>query len=440
MASDHLSYYDPEEIDAAVCDLLDMNMLEDAEYLAEQGFRQHPNDDSVEKLVIWIYLHNHKVEKAEEMFKKYQDEESTWAVRMNFCFAVMHGHPMRSLKAFFDYLPSGEISPSDWVNTIDEMFEALPSDVLAPYLILATDVIDKDAESLGRIGGMLIDTHRYKEAAKAIEKSLDLDAYDIFSWQDLSRCYLLLQNFPKSLDACEYGLAIDEKNPLLGFIKGYIHYQNHEYKECIPYLVNARKFAEGQMDMRNLNMTDEEIQQQINVTYEMLGFAYMETEESEKSKECFEILVERNPCNPMAYLQLASIYLYEGNLNNANSYVRRAVQLDPKDESALSMQISILTSMHRFDEAIVALKAILKLKPKNKSYLLAYAELSLHIGKKKEADKAYRKLLKMGDNDKAYHQLILAYFESIGDDEAIRLLNENNESNDKYNENNNKEK
>lgn len=427
MANDRLSYYDPEEIEAAVYDLLDMNMIEDAEYLAEQGMQQHPNDDSIEKLVIWIYLHNHKIEQSEEMFYKFRNEDSDWSIRMKFSFVVMHGHPQKAIQGFFEYLRNGQIAPLDWVNTIDEMFEALPFDVLTPYLVQASDVIQKDAESLGRIGGMLIDAHCYEEAAKTIEKALDIDAYDIYSWQDLARCYLLLQKFTKSMEACEYGLAIDEKNPLLGFIKGYIHYQNLEYKECIPYLQYARKFAEGRMDVRNLNMTESEIQQQINVTYEMLGFAYMETEHSEEAKECFEILTERNPRNAMPWLQLASLYLYEGDQNKANEYVSHAILLDPKDETARSLQISILTSMHKFEEALTALKEILRLKPKNRSYLLAYAELSLHSGKKKEADKAYRKLLKMGKMDKAYHQLLLAYFRSIGDDEAIRQLSDDNQ-------------
>jgi len=427
MANDHISYYDPDEIEAAVYDLIDMNMLEDAEYLAEQGLLQHPNDDSVEKLVIWIYLHNHKIVKAEEMFQKYRSEDSDWNVRMNFCFMVMHGHPHKALEYYSKFLQNEQFTPSDWINTIDEMFDAIPSVALTPFLVKASNFITNDAETLGRIGGLLIDAKQYEEAAKVLEKALDIDAYDIFSWQDLARSYLLLQNLPKSQEACEYGLAIDEKNPLLGFIKGYIHYQNLEYKECIPYLVNAREFAEGRMNVRNLNMTEEEIQDQINVTYEMLGFSYMESNMSKEAKECFEILTERNPKKTSPWIQLAGIYLYEGNLNKAKEYVSHAVQLDPKDEGSRSLQISIFTTMHDFPNALKALKEVMKLRPRNKSYILAYAELALHTGLKKEADAAYRKLLKMGKLDKSYRQLMLAYFQSISDDDAVRILNEQKE-------------
>lgn len=424
MASDHLSYYEPEEIEAAVLDLLDMNMFEDAEYLAEQGMRQHPNDDTMEKMVIWIYLHNHKAEQAEAMFQKYRNENSDWSIRMSFCFAAMHGHPQRALDSFVNALRDGQIAPLDWINTIDEMFEVLPMDVLSPYLVQVIEIIDKDAETLARVGTMLIDALRFEEAAKAIEKSLDLDAYDIYSWQDLSRCYLLMQNISKCQEACEYGLTIDETNPLLSFIMGYIHYERHEFRECIPYLCNARKFAEGQIDARNLNMKEDEIRHQIDVTYEMLGLSYIETEQYDLAKECFEIMSERSPKNPMSWLHLSSIYLYEGDLNKANDLIEHAIQLDPKNESARSLQVSILTTMHKFPEALSALKEILRLKPKSQSYLVAYATLASHSGLDKEADAAYRKLLKMGAKSKAYHPMLLDYFRSIGDDDAVRQLSE----------------
>lgn len=427
MASDHISYYDTEEVENVVYDLLDMHLMDEAEFLAEQGLLQHPNDDTMEKLVIWIYLHNHKIEKSEKMFQKFINDDSEWAVRMKFSYAIMHGHPQKALDGFIGCLYNGMFSPLDWVNCIDDMSEALPFEVLSPFLVKAAEFIDKDAEALGRIGGLLLDAQQFEEAAKAIEKSLDIDAYDIFSWQDLARCYLLLQNFQKCMEACNYGLAIEEKNFLLGFIKGYIHYQQQEYKECIPYLLNTRSFAEGHMNIPNLNMSEAEIHNQINITYEMLGYAFMNTEKYDESKECFEILTERCPLLPNAWIQLSNIYSLEGDLNKAYEYIEKALQTSPKDECARSLQISILTSMHKFPEALKALKEIIRLKPKNMSYLLAYAELSRHYGLNKEADTAYRKLLKMSIHNKSYKQLLLAYFQSIGDDDAVNQLTNNNE-------------
>lgn len=422
MANNHLSYYDKEEIEAAVLDLLDMNMIEEAEYLAEQGLIMHPDDDSVEKLVIWIYLHHHKAEKAEEMFQKYREEGSEWSLRMKFAFCVMHGHPQKALADFLCILQEKKLPSLDWISTIDEMYEALPLKVLSPILIQAVKYIDDNAEALGRIGAMLIDAHMFTDASAALEKALDLDAYDIYSWQDLARCYLLTQENEKCIEACDFGLTIDEKNPLLSFIKGYLHYEHQEFAECIPYLQNARRFAEGKIEARNLNMSDDEIQQQINVTYDMLATAFMQIEKADSAQECYEILIERNPEYVTPYVQLTSIHLYKGDMNKALEYLNKAIELEPKSESVRSLQVSVLTTMKDFKGALDALKKLMQMKPKNHNFIMAYAELSRHLGLDKDADKAYRKLLKLGGLDKTCKDLLRNYFESIGDDEAVKQI------------------
>ncbi len=424
MATGHLSYYETEEIEAAVFDLLDLSMVDDAEYLAETGLNMHPNDEDTEKLLIWIYLHNHKADKAEQMYAKYRDDGSVWSSRMAFSMDVMHGHPQRALDRFLEELANGHIPANEWIDAIDEMFDALPSAVLAPYLEQAAQHIGQDAETVGRLGSMLFDVHSYEIAAHTLEAALDLDAYDIYSWQDLARCYMMLQNFPKCLEACDYGLAVDENNALLGFIKGYIKYQNKEYAECIPYLNIARRFAEGRIDMHNVNATEDEIQQQIDITYELLGFAYLETNQNEQSRECFTILIERNPRHVVARLQLATIALLEGDLNTANDYVSTALAIDPTYEAARSLQVSILMSMHNFDAAYESLKEMLRLKPRNREYLLAFAQLCVHMHREKEAETAFRRLLKMHVKNKEFRNIIRDYFLGIGDEEAAKEAEE----------------
>lgn len=430
MAQNHLSYYDVDEIESAVLDLLDENMIEDAEQLSEHGMRLHPNDDTVEKLAIWIYLHHHKAEKAEAMFQKYKEENSPWSIRMHFALDVMHGHPQRALEEFFTALKKKQITSLEWSTTIDEMYEALPLMVLSPYLINAIEIIDDNAESLGRIGTFLIESHRFDKAIVALEKALDIDAYDIFSWQDLARAYMLTDNTEKCLEACDFGLAIDETNPLLSFLKGYTYYQKGDTKQCIEPLQVARKFAEGKIEARNINIPNEDLQDQINFTYEMLATAYTENGQTKEAKECYEILAERKPDNIIPHVQLASISLLDGDLNKAYSHIEKALEIDSKAETVLSLQISVLTSMHKFEEALSVLKKLTQVKPKNRNFLIAYAELAIHLGKNKEADKTYRKLLKMGKLEQSHMQLLKNYFIRIGDDEALQKIKEDTNNNE----------
>lgn len=422
MANGPLSYYDPDEIEDAVCDLLDLNLTDEASTLVRHGLSLHPGNATIEYWAIWIGLHTSHVEEAEKMFEKYKGSDDSAALRLKFTFQLLHGHPRIALQDFTTALREGKVPPADWVNTIEELFDALPNVVLIPFMTEAAELIKDDAESLSRISAILIDTGQFEQAAPILERSLDLNAYDIYSWQDLARCYMLMHDKDKCMEACEYGLAIEADNPLLSFIRGYMLYDQSHYADCIPYLLNARRFAEGKIGARNLNMSDAEIQQQINITYELLGLAYMETEQNEQAKECFDILTERDPSNIQGYMHLASIFLLEGDQNTALNFINQAYSLNPHDESVCSLRISVLTSMHRFDEVIDSLRAAIKLFPRKRTYLIAYAEILRQTDHKQEADTVYRKLLKMRVREKAYRQIMRDYFESIGDNEALEQL------------------
>jgi tetratricopeptide (TPR) repeat protein len=422
MATGRLSYYEPNEIEDAVYDLLDLNMIGEAESLVEHGLRLHPNNETIESLTIWIYLHNHRAEEAEALFKKYENSTADWVLRLKFSIEVLHGHPNRAMKEFIDQLKENKVSPPDWINTIEDMLEVIPSEVLSSHIIEAVKYIDRNADTLGRIGSILIDTGYHQEAAVVLEKALDIDAYDIYSWQDLARCYLLLQNMPKCQEACDFGLAIDENNPLLCFIKGYILHEDMKFDECIPYLQKARSFAEGKVNMRNVGLTAKDIQLQANVTYELLGLSYLETDRIAEAKECFEILTERCPGNASAYIHLTSLYLTEGDLNKAKECITKVISLSPEDETACSLYVSTLMSMQEYDEALSALEKAIKQFPNKSSFRIAYAELLYRLDKKEKADEAYRALLKMEIKEPAYRQLLKNYFSSIGDEEALQEL------------------
>ena len=75
------------------------------------------------------------------------------------------------------------------------------------------------------------------------------------------------------------------------------------------------------------------------------------------------------------------------------------------------------------NEALQVLDELIELDPKSKTYLLAKAELSLSLKRYDEADRAYRTLLKLKPKDSTSRELMRAYFEAIGDNEALKKLN-----------------
>ena len=426
MATGKFSYYESDEGSDAVMDLLDDGNVEDALRLAEEGLKQHPNDETAEKLVIWMYIHNNRIEEADKLFEKYKNDETESTIRLRFSLAALHGHPKQALDSFFLALKSEKIELTEWVNTIDDMFESLPHTLLAPYLVRVAALAGTDCDSIARLGGLIMDCHQYREAAEVLEKALDINAYDIYCWQDLARCYLELADFDRCLDACTYGIAIDEKNPLLNFLSGFINYQKKNYREAIAQLDVMRQFAEGRLKTDLHHVPLDNLHYQITITYEFLGFAYLEIEELDKSVECFEILSEREPDKTYIWIQLASLFLLKGDSPKAEEYIIKALETNPKDTSAIAMSVSILTTMQRFDDALLGLKKLIRLKPHNANYKLACAELLFHLGRKEEADALFRKLLNSKPKRRFILEALHLYFSSIDDADALNQLEDLN--------------
>lgn len=421
-ASGKFSYYDPDEIDDIACQLIDDGNMDDAQYLAEMGLRLHPDDENINKLVIWIYIHNHRVEDAERMFERYKSDGTDSTLRLKFCLMVLRGHPQQALTELTDAYFTGLITAADWINSIEEMAEAIPHESLTKYLMKVGETDIKDAETIARIGAKLIDCGALSEAVPVLNKALDIDAYDIFTWQDLARCQFELQNIEKATEACDFGLAIDSQNALLNFTRGYIHYSMQEWDEAVRKLEVARRFAEGKAETTHIGLTDEQIQEQISVTYDMLGTSYFQTGNTDKAIECFEILNERMPSNASILMQLASMHMVTGNSPRAVELAKQASELEPEDVEIRALLVSIYTTMHKLDDAVSELESIIRMKPKNKNFLIAYAELQMHLNNTEKADEAFRILLELKPKDKATRTLLLDYFSSIGDQDALGQL------------------
>ncbi|MBQ0056492.1 MAG: tetratricopeptide repeat protein [Bacteroidales bacterium] len=424
-AAGKFSYYDGQEIEVALTDLLDEGNVKDACILMEMAIKQHPDDEEITKLAVWVFILAGRVEEAERMFQPYANDQSDLSERIRFCLQVSHGHVKEALDAFTKTLIEErcDLTPLYWVLGVEDMFDRIPHNMLPTYLDTVGHLNSgHDAESYARIAAMLMDCGSHEMAIKYLDQSLDFDAYDIYSWMDLAKCHYLLGNLDRCAEACDYGLAIEPNNAMLHFAHGSILYYNNDFTAAISHLEVVRKYVEGVKSDSEIETTALELMEQEQCILEMLGFSYLNCDRVDESCECFDVLVARQPGDTLRHLQVASAYVSKGDLNTACQHTEIAVKLEPKNTDARALLISVYTAMHRFDEALTQLKLVIELKPKSKNYLLAFAELSKQVGRNEEADWAYRRLLDLKPRDKASRMLLRAYFASIGDEEALSRI------------------
>ena len=428
-ADGKIGWYSIDDIEQLVYDLLEDGDADEAMRACQIGLDQHPGDEFLELVEAKVLVHMHRIDEAERLMKTSRDTDSPFEASIRFGIMVSKGNVAQALEYIIGLLKSDKIATIEFVDIIDEMFELLPNAATAERLIEAANhSIDnhksgkQEAEALGRIGALLMDCNCHEEAIPVFEKALDQDAYDVYTWQDLSRCQFELRLLDKCANSCEMGLAIDPENPLFNFALGFIRFSNEDYAGCIENLKIACAYAEGKLRHEEVRIDRTEAEQQAGLSFEMLGTAYVQLDRIDEGIECFEKLLDRSPKIDEIYMRLATLYMGKGDTPTALERIDKAIELQPKKTEYRTLKVALLTDLHRFDEALAGLDELLKLQPRSKSFLLAKAELSMSLRRFDEADESYRKLLKLKPKDDASKELMRAYFESIGDTDALKMI------------------
>lgn len=418
-------YFDVEEIIDIAQDFQTDGQFDSALHVVETGLQQHPNDEDLELMVVLYLLYLNRLNEAAEKLEPYKEQNTPVVIHLKFGLKVLKGQERGALKMLLKHLRQHDITSYQWDYIFTDFKEDINFDVdISDYLYDTARLIDNDPNTLSNIAAELAIVNHIEEAIEIAEKTLDLDAYDIRAWQILARCHFDMQNTEKALEACEFGIAIDENNPILHFTRGYIRLLNSEYKLAIEDLKMYLDIVEGRIEYPaiDFNADDPIINMQIQIAYDIIAQAYNLNNDPQHEIEYLEKTDLYAARDPKIILRIAAALLTWGDLPMALERIEEGLEVYPKNTDMLAFKTSVLTSMHRFDEAFETLGQLNKISPRAKHFWLARAELALHLNKNDEADKAYRRLLKLKPKDKTLQELLTTYFTCIGDNDALEEI------------------
>lgn len=425
-ASGKFSYYDTQEIEDIANDFLDNGELEDALDVLKLGLEQHPGDEFLEKCFIWALIHDHQVEKALLLFEKYKDDNSSMTARLQFSFDILNGNPDKAFDQFLKAL-DGQMEMEEWLSVVDEMFDAIPKNIIAENLKKAFALANKhNAKDLGRLGSLIMDAGDTQTAAKVFERALDADAYDVYTWIDLTKCYFDLGNFKKCFEASELGLAVDPENPILNLL--YVlsakekEFDEKMHYEMIEHLTYTRRYIEGRLKSRFNLGSDAEARHFADMTYELLATHYLALGLENEVQECISIVAKRTPADHSMFNEIISFFLDRGDLNKTLETIEIALRFVPNDTNLHTMKVTTLLAAKRWDEAYLELKYCSHLFPDDNSMLFTRAEMAKLTGHEDDADFCYRELLARKPQNEMIRDLLRFYFRSIGDEDALNQL------------------
>lgn len=418
-----IPYFDEEEFEDIVLDLEEEFRLREAKEALAWGLKYHPDSEELDKLRILLLIDGGDYDEAERQLARYEGDGTRRTMDLSFTLALKRKKYDEAYLVCLAAVKAGVITVEDACDGLDAVWDAFPREVLLAAAYALKTVAGQDAVGLRKIGIFHINLEEYEAAIGDFNAALDLNAYDVDAWRCLAKCYLEMKELEKCRDACHYGLAIDDGDVALHYMRGYSLCKLGKSDSAIADLLWVCEYREGARRGTFQNdLSYDEQQMQIIAVYEMLAECYEKEDCIDEAIGCWLRLAAIDAGNTNIYYHLASLHIEKGDLPRACRWIDESVKREPKQLHYLALKASILTVMHRFDEAEEILNNLLRACPQNKTYLLAKANLCVNQHRWDEAETLYQKLLELKPKDKAVRALIVAYFESTGRGDIVKDL------------------
>ncbi|HKS59836.1 MAG TPA: tetratricopeptide repeat protein, partial [Thermoplasmata archaeon] len=226
------------------------------------------------------------------------------------------------------------------------------------------------------IGHALRDTNRLTEAEEAYEEAVKLGTEDLDLFWGLVEVLALLNQDARALRYVDLILQHDPHNPLFLRRKGQLLVKSGRRDEGLSILKQAVENAHG----------DPHVRFEVAEALRAEG-AYPD------ALKYFEEGLALDPKSRPGRLALAETLLLAGRFNEAIPHIDKLLHEDANDLRAWMARADAYRALHRSNEVLYSLRAILLLDPVNSSALTEKARLHLAAGEKPEAFECLQQLL-----------------------------------------------
>ncbi len=249
---------------------------------------------------------------------------------------------------------------------------------------------------------LLSATGEYEKAIVYFNKLIDSNPYSASYWYGLARCHFELQDFEKTIEACDYALVSDDELGDAYMLKGYAYSSLHnadKAMECYtmalkhhaitPTLmhtlmgvtrIDAGEWEEGYEHLKIVIESSQNTKDPLMTSTVFSNAALcLKNLDMEKNKELIiqycEKAIELDPFNTEGYWIRGLMYVYEGDPQKAIQTWNKSAELNP--EAATWMEIANYSfEGAMFEYSISALKQVEKIDPDfpqlNERFTLTY--------------------------------------------------------------------
>jgi putative PEP-CTERM system TPR-repeat lipoprotein len=273
-------------------------------------------------------------------------------------------------------------------NAFQKVIDMLP-EMLQPRLLLALTHLRK-----GRI----------EEAEKEARKAVAIDGKNALAHNLLGSAYLAMNKGDMAMEEFDRAIELDPRLVDAYIKKGIFNLQsgNNQVAEkefisavkVAPELLNSRimlakYYIKNKRSQEAINILRQGLKGNENdaVIYNIIGAAYLNSENVENGRQNFEKAISSNPKFFLPYFNLALLDLNTGSKEMAVKQYKRVLDIDSKNVSALLMLAKVMEADRKDEEA---LSYYMKAKETGKE--IAYLSLAEYYQRKNDNKQAMKVL------------------------------------------------
>ena len=248
----------------------------------------------------------------------------------------------------------------------------------------ATELDPKDADAFFGLGTILLKQTQYKDAADALEKAVSLGYGGKEVQMDLGQAYEAIPDFAKAASAYEKYIGLGTPNAWSAQLRlGFCKTKLGEYDAAVAALLEAQKAQPKDLKVR-----------------EQLAITYTEAKRYEDAEGVYNAMAQISPPEALGlYRRAFQMYDQAGLFDKAVVPLKKIVELDPKNETNPYWLGMTYLKAKDYDNAVAAFKQSLAIKP---DFPQAWGQIGaacLNAKKYREAAEAYKKYAELQPED-----------------------------------------
>jgi len=236
----------------------------------------------------------------------------------------------------------------------------------------------KEAVALNLLGTIRAKQGRLEDAESLFTRSVRIDPKLVGAHMNLAYLYLLKGSHDKTASELKTVLELEPRNTDASYKLAWLLLSQNKLDDCVSVITAARQSQPPSAQLLAL-----------------LGDAYSRKGDLQKAEESYLLALKENDRDPGALLGLAKVYQSKSDVRTTMLYLSRAKSLINDSPELLYKYSVIAVDAQLGNDAIIALKRAIELRPKEWSYYFALGIVWLTKPDLQEAEQSFRESLKL---------------------------------------------